>query len=149
MSPRRFLYGPGRRFPWRRETPRPPTEAPLDPEAVALVEAHARLLLGQLSARDERLLRARLEARPDLRELTRLAEALAAAIRPVSPEEGFRVELARRLAEHHPASPQEDTLRARLSQAPLWTWPVAAGVPVMLGLLAFVWLRRQQVTTGL
>ncbi len=149
MNPRRFLYRPGRRFPWQRESPRPPTEPPLDTEAVALVEAHARLLLGQLSAQDERLLRARLEARPDLKELTRLAEALAAAIQPVSPEKAFRDDLARRLAEHHPASSQEETLRAWLSQAPLWTWPVAAGVPVMLGLLAFVWLRRQQVTTGL
>ncbi len=121
------------------------TEPPLDAEAVALVEAHAQSLLGRLSPRDERMLQARLAARPDLAELTRLAEALAAAIHPVSPAATYRAELARRLEARHPAATSPEGLRGRLPRGPLWAWPVAAGVPVMLGLLAFVWLRRHQL----
>lgn len=76
-------------------------------------------------------------------ELESLERAIARVIRPMTPRAHFRRTLKEALlAEHRKQRALDDSPRP---PAPSWyrTWRLAATVPVVLGLLALLWLRRQ------
>lgn len=120
-------------------------------DPVAILEAHYQALQAQQQANGtapgDLSLEQMLAQEPDLAEVLELAETLYHEIQPMTPSAVFRENLRLALMTAHRQRTAQHTLFpyvAEDEETLTWSWQLLATVPVLLGILAFIWRRTHR-----